>query len=79
MAVLKDMESLTPEKVAELASIIQAKKDADTGKDTEGEPVNVVHIALMQVQYCSFGESLFLLPAVSPPHVIGHLVQSSMK
>lgn len=63
LAVLKDMESLTPEKVAELAKIIQAKKDADTGKGTDGEPVNVVHIALMEVQCCTSPKpSLLFLP-----------------
>lgn len=43
------MASLTPEKVATLVKITQAAKDADTGKSTDGEPVNVLHVALMKV------------------------------
>ncbi|CBJ32783.1 Acetyl-CoA carboxylase [Ectocarpus siliculosus] len=42
------MASLTDEKVAELAKIIQDVKDADTGKGTDGEAVNVLHVALMK-------------------------------
>lgn len=49
LAVLPDMASLTPEKVASLVKITQAAKDADTGKSTDGEPVNVLHVALMKV------------------------------
>lgn len=49
LAVLPNMASLTSEKVLELVKIIQAAKDADTGKSTDGEPVNVLHVALMEV------------------------------
>lgn len=49
LSVLPDIGSLTEGKVAELAKIIQAVKDADTGKSTDGEPINVLHVALMEV------------------------------
>ncbi|CAM9927826.1 unnamed protein product, partial [Ectocarpus sp. 4 AP-2014] len=42
------MASLTDEKVAELTKIIQDVKDADTGKGTDGEAINVLHVALMK-------------------------------
>lgn len=50
LALLPDMDSLTPQKVSELAKIIQVVKDADTREATHGEPVNVLHIALMEVK-----------------------------
>lgn len=49
MSVLPDMSNLTEEKVGELVKTIQAAKDADTGKSADGEPVNVLHVALMKV------------------------------
>ncbi|CAN0270215.1 unnamed protein product, partial [Hapterophycus canaliculatus] len=49
LSVLPDIASLTEAKVAELAKIIQGVKDADTGKSTDGEAVNVLHVALMEV------------------------------
>lgn len=49
LAVLPDMASLTASKVASLSKVIQAVKDADTGTSTDGEPVNVLHVALMKV------------------------------
>lgn len=49
LAVLPDMASLTASKVASLSKVIQALKDADTGTSTDGEPVNVLHVALMKV------------------------------
>ncbi|CAM9940346.1 unnamed protein product [Pylaiella littoralis] len=48
LSVLADMSDLTEEKVGELVKIIQAAKDADTGKSADGEPVNVLHVALMK-------------------------------
>lgn len=50
MSVLPDMASLTEEKVGELVKIVQSAKDADTGKSADGEPVNVLHVALMKVR-----------------------------
>lgn len=44
------MASLTEEKMGELVKIIQTAKDADTGKSTDGEAVNVLHVALMEVR-----------------------------
>lgn len=48
--MLPDVASLTEDKVAELVKIIQTAKDADTGKSTAGEAVNVLHVALMEVR-----------------------------
>ncbi|CAM9423058.1 unnamed protein product [Ascophyllum nodosum] len=48
LAVLPDLKSLTLEKIESLSKVIQASKDADTGTSTDGEPVNVVHVALMK-------------------------------
>lgn len=50
LSVLPDVASLTEEKVADLVKIIQTAKDADTGKSTDGEAVNVLHVALMEVR-----------------------------
>lgn len=50
LAVLPDLEGLTAEKVEGLSKVIKAAKDADTGKSTDGEPVNVLHVALMKVK-----------------------------
>lgn len=50
LAVLPDMESVTSEKVAQVSKVLQAAKDADVGHSTNGQPVNVLHIALMQVK-----------------------------
>lgn len=61
LAVLKDVESLTNQKVAELAQILQAAKDADTGKSTGGEPINVLHVAVMEVLLSvGYDRSVFL-------------------
>lgn len=55
LAVLPDLESLTAEKVESLSKVIKTAKDADTGKSTDGEPVNVLHVALMKVRASSLG------------------------
>lgn len=48
--MLPNKESLTSEKVVDLVNIIQRAKDADVGKSFHGEPVNVLHLALMEVR-----------------------------
>lgn len=59
------MASLTEEKVAELVKIIQTAKDADTGKSTDGEAVNVLHVAVTEVSIVSY-DTLKFLPNLWP-------------